>query len=185
MRAISHEITKISTLDMNLKVTNLRLQLHLSGSQWVKWSSSVMSLCGCVGVIVLVTPVRHVLITNSQDACIECDKARITVYYMEVLHAGTHFTKDFSITIQIQWKFHLDATQLLVIISQHNIAHAMTAELSCHVQNSVAIASLEFGWQQNEISITFELWRKNCWWNGPHWRYIHLAANVFFVHFIF
>ena len=28
--------------------------------------------------------------------------------------------------------------------------------VSCHVGNFVAITSLEFGWEQNEISITFE-----------------------------
>ena len=76
--------------------------------------------------------------------------------------SGTHFTKDNSITIQIRWKFHLALIQLLVIISRQNLAHATTAQLSCHVPNIVAITILLFGWEQNEISITFELWWKNC-----------------------
>ena len=76
--------------------------------------------------------------------------------------SGTHFTNDFSITIQIRWKFHLALIQVLVIISQQNLAHATTAQLSCHVPNIVAITLLVFGWEQNEISITFELWWKNC-----------------------
>ena len=76
--------------------------------------------------------------------------------------SGTHFTNDFSITIQIWWKFHLALIQLLVIISQQNLAHATTAQLSCHVPNIVAITLLVLGWEQNEISITFELWWKNC-----------------------
>ena len=75
---------------------------------------------------------------------------------------GTHFTNDFSITIQIRWKFHLALIQLLVIISRQNLAHDTTAQLSYHVPNIVAITILLFGWEQNEISITFELWWKNC-----------------------
>ena len=75
---------------------------------------------------------------------------------------GTHFTNDFSITIQMWWKFHLALIQLLIITSQQNLAHATTAQLSCHVPNIVAITLLVFGWEQNEISITFELWWKNC-----------------------
>ena len=78
------------------------------------------------------------------------------------LKSGTHFTNNFSITIQIRWKFHLALITLLVIISQRNLAHATTAQLSCHVPNIVAITVLVFGWEQNEISITFELWWKNC-----------------------
>ena len=66
------------------------------------------------------------------------------------------------ITIQIPWEFYLAVIQLLVIISQHNYAHATTAQLSCYVQNFVEITSFKIGWEQNEISITFELWRKKC-----------------------
>ena len=48
---------------------------------------------------------------------------------------GTHFTNDFFITIQMWWKFHLALIQLLMIISQQHLAHATTAQLSCHVPN--------------------------------------------------
>ena len=71
--------------------------------------------------------------------------------------SGAHFTNDFSIKIQIRWKFHLVLIQLLMTISQQNLAHATKAQLSCHVPNIVAITLLVFGWEQNEISITFEL----------------------------
>ena len=54
-----------------------------------------------------------------------------------------------------------------MVISQQNFTHSTTAVLSCYVHNYVAITSLEFGWDQNEISITFEFWWKNCEWNGP------------------
>ena len=37
-------------------------------------------------------------------------------------------------------------------MSQQNFAHAA---LSCYVQNFVAITVLVFGWEQNEIPITF------------------------------
>ena len=90
------------------------------------------------------------------------------IYRMRYAHvlfccgSGAHFTNDFSITIQIRWKFHLALIQLLMTISQQNLAHAMTAQLSCHVPNIVAITILLFGWEQIEISITFELWWKNC-----------------------
>ena len=33
----------------------------------------------------------------------------------------------------------------------------MTAQLSCHVENSIAITSPKLGWKQNKISIEFEL----------------------------
>ena len=76
--------------------------------------------------------------------------------------SGTYFTNDFSITIQMWWKFHLALIQLLMIILQQHLAHATTAQLLCHVPNIVAITLLVFGWEQNEISITFEMWWKNC-----------------------
>ena len=103
---------------------------------------------------------------NGELLHIKCKSYRV-VYKLNRCRAslyvtGTHFTNDFSITIQIRWKFHLALIQLLVIISRQNLAHATTAQLSCHVPNIVAITILLFGWEQNEISITFELWWKNC-----------------------
>ena len=37
----------------------------------------------------------------------------------------------------------------------------MTAQLSWHEQNLVAITVLEIEWKENEICIKFELWMKN------------------------
>ena len=65
-----------------------------------------------------------------------------------------HFTNDFSIT------------PLKDIILLQNFAHATTAQLLCHVQNFIGITSLQLRWDQNEISIEFELRWKNCSWNG-------------------
>ena len=86
----------------------------------------------------------------------DCDSIKTGPSAYEV----THFTNNFSITIQIRRKFRLAVIHLLVILSQQNFVNATTAQLPCHVQNFVAIISLEFGWEQNEISITFELWWK-------------------------
>ena len=58
--------------------------------------------------------------------------------------------------IQIRWKLCLPVIPLLAIRSQQIFAHAMTAQLLCHVQNFVAITVLESRWEWNEISI--EIW---------------------------
>ena len=74
---------------------------------------------------------------------------------------GAHFTNDFLPAIQIRWKLRLAVIPLLAIKSQQIFAHATTAQLSCHVQNFVAITLLESTWEWNEISIEFELRWKN------------------------
>ena len=58
-----------------------------------------------------------------------------------------HVFNEFSLTIQIRWKFYLAVIQLLMSISQQHFAHATTAQLSCHVQNFVTITVLEFLWK--------------------------------------
>ena len=52
---------------------------------------------------------------------------------------GARFTYDFLPAIQIRWKFRLAVIPLPAIRSQQFFAHATTAQLSCHVQNFVAI----------------------------------------------
>ena len=74
---------------------------------------------------------------------------------------GARFTNDFLPAIYIRWKIRLAAIPLLAIRSQQIFAHATTAQLSCHVQNFVAITVLESRWEWNEISIEFELRWKN------------------------
>ena len=82
--------------------------------------------------------------------------------YMNYLSkAGARFTYGFLPAIQIRWKLRLAITPLLAIRSQQILAHATTAQLSCHVQNFVAITVLESRWEWNEISIEFELRWKN------------------------
>ena len=71
------------------------------------------------------------------------------------------FHNDFSFVIKIRREIVFSVTPLKEIISLQNFAHAMTAQLSCHVQNFIVITWLQLGWEQNEISIGFELWWKN------------------------
>ena len=74
---------------------------------------------------------------------------------------GARFTNVFLPAIQVRWKLRLAITPLLAIRSQQIFAHATTAQLSCHVQNFVAITVSESRWEWHEISIEFELRWKN------------------------
>ena len=74
---------------------------------------------------------------------------------------GAHFTNGFLPAIQIRRKLCIAIIPLLAIWSQQIIAHATTAQLSCHVQNFVATTVLVSRWEWNEISIEFELRWKN------------------------
>ena len=71
-----------------------------------------------------------------------------------------HFTSGFSITIQFRWRIISIVIPFLVMALLHIFAKATTVPLSSHVQNCVAISSLEFWYEQNQIYITFELWRQ-------------------------
>ena len=70
---------------------------------------------------------------------------KLLIHSQTCVLPGTHFTNDFSITIQIRSKIHLALIQLQLIISQQNLVHATTAQLSCHVPNFVAITLLVLG----------------------------------------
>ena len=60
--------------------------------------------------------------------------------------------------IQIRWKIRLALIPLMAIKSQQILYMPRpTAQLSCHVQNFVAMTVLEPRWEWNEISIEFEL----------------------------
>ena len=76
-----------------------------------------------------------------------------------------YFMYDFSIVIQIGWK--IGFSTLYSVISLPNFAHATTAQLSCHVQNFIAITPSKPGWEQNKMYIEFKLLWKNHPWNGP------------------
>ena len=59
------------------------------------------------------------------------------------------------------WKFHFGLTFILTKLSVQNFAHAVTALLSRHVQNYVAISLPETELQYMKIFIEFELWWQN------------------------
>ena len=84
-------------------------------------------------------------------------------------HAGTHFI-NFSITIQMWWKFHFALIQIIMKWSLQNFAHGTTAVLSWHMQHFVAIGFPAIELQLNKIYIEFELWWKNRQWNGSQYR---------------
>ena len=83
------------------------------------------------------------------------------ILYGDSSHYGDHF-----ILIHIQWNNHIGVIILLAVRSLQIFAHARTALLLWHVQSFAVIYSLEFRWEQNEISMDFELWWENCQWNG-------------------
>ena len=91
-----------------------------------------------------------------QNGCFVYSECKFIVH-----EPGARFTNDFLPAIQIRWKLRLAVIPLLAIRSTQIFAHATTAQLSCHVQNFVAITVLESRWDWNEISIEFELRWKN------------------------
>ena len=58
---------------------------------------------------------------------------------------------------QIWWKVCFTVICILEVRWLQNFAHAMTAQLSWHVQNLVAATWSNIDWEQNDISIKFEL----------------------------
>ena len=70
-------------------------------------------------------------------------------------------------SIQILGKIRFSMTPLWDKKSLRNFAHITTAQISYHVQSFIVITSLHLVWQQNDISIEYELRWKNCLWNGP------------------
>ena len=74
---------------------------------------------------------------------------------------ANHLTNNFSIIIQIWWKFNFIVTPLLIMTLLQTFPYAMTALLSCHVQNFIATNSWKFGWEQHEILIELKVWWKN------------------------
>ena len=80
-------------------------------------------------------------------------------------HRRVHFFNGFSIAIQIRWKFHFSLTPILITWSLQNFEHAMTAQLSWHVQNIVAIwwplmelqknVEFELRWNTRSLNVPF------------------------------
>ena len=69
--------------------------------------------------------------------------APVPVCKVPLLHSvyisRAHFTNDFSVIIQIQWKFHSALIHVAGKWRLWNFAHGMTTVLSCHVQNFIVM----------------------------------------------
>ena len=89
------------------------------------------------------------------------------VDFTSVHSSGAHFKNDFSILIQIRWKFHSALIQVIVKWMLWNFAHDMTVVLLCHVQNFVVIwyPIMDLHWSQ--FYFGYVLWWKICLWDGP------------------
>ena len=74
---------------------------------------------------------------------------------------GAHFTDDISSIIQIKLETIFCSISFTGNQITTKFAHAMTAELSWHVQNFVVITVSKFAWEQNKICIKFKLCVKN------------------------
>ena len=85
--------------------------------------------------------------------------------------------------IQIRWKLCLAVIPLLAIRSRQMFAHATTAQLSCHVQNIVAITLLDSRLEWNEISIELEMRRKTVSETGPWSGCVYLAGCLLMLYF--
>ena len=77
--------------------------------------------------------------------------------------ASCYIMNNFSTRMQIRGKIGFTVTPLQGIISLQNFAPATAVHLSCHVHNFIAITCTKL----HHLSIEFELWLKNCLWNGP------------------
>ena len=80
---------------------------------------------------------------------------------------GPHFTNDLCPHNQNLVKTYIALTWKTKIWSEHNIAHAMTAELSWHVQNCVLIESLNSKLKQIKLREDNFYKLINHLWNGP------------------
>ena len=68
--------------------------------------------------------------------------------------AGAHLTNAFPSKLQFyKKKMYLSVIPFLAMISHQILAHALTAQLSCHAQKLVTMSALEFEWEQNVVFI--------------------------------
>ena len=74
-----------------------------------------------------------------------------------ILKSGAQFTNDFSIVIQIQWKFHSALIQVFHKWLLWNFAHSTTAVLSWHVQKFVAIWYITTEWNYTQTNFPSNL----------------------------
>ena len=88
------------------------------------------------------------------------DSMTVTFDNQTRVTSGVHFTNNFSITIQMWWKFHFALIPILIKWSLHYLAHGTTAGLSWHMPNFVVIwlsvIESELKWNFHQIWIVME-----------------------------
>ena len=101
-------------------------------------------------------PIQGLFFTLPQDLNMIVDNSASGIHLAYGLWAQiTNFLKIF---VALMWK--------RMIQSGHNFAHAMTAQLSWHVQNCDLIGWLESKLWQKKFAQKFRYELINIWWNG-------------------
>ena len=81
---------------------------------------------------------------------------------------GANFTHDFSMVIQIQWKFYPTPMKVVTEWSLWNFANGTTAVLSSHVKKFVVIWNpMQWCYIKTKFPSNLNYDEKNCLWNGP------------------
>ena len=113
---------------------------------------------GCIMTIKIDDSIHAATLQSPWERIMTTEMPSKTTFKVTIWHcSGARFTNGSLPTIQIRLKLRLAITPLLAIRSQQSFAHATTAQLSCHVQNFVALTVLESRWGWNEFFIEFEL----------------------------
>ena len=98
-----------------------------------------------------------------------------TLMSFERSNPGAHFINHFSIVIQIWWKIGFSICLLQGITSFWNSAHAMTAQLLCHVQHFTVITTLHLMKAEWNFHWIWIMMKKNHLWNRPLIYILHLS----------
>ena len=106
------------------------------------------------------------------------------LFRLRCVDSGAHVINVILLAIQVRWKLCLAVIQLLPVRSQQIFAHAMTAQLSWHVQNFVVITLSESMLKQNQISIKFEWQCDYHQWNGHLNKHSISKQTILSTHFI-
>ena len=174
-------IVLIGPLRTNFSEILLKIHIFSFEKMHLKTSSKQRPFCLSLNVLMQIPPMGHTITMNAwltyQPAGFH--SWRSTAHQIKQDRASTLPTmmaSDFSLTIfcsksMFICRIHIAVTQLLHIRLIQTFAHVTTAELSCNVQKFCGNNLLDFGWEQNEISIKFEFWSEKLtvkWATGNH-----------------
>ena len=157
------------------------------------WSTNVyllwcIKLWNAFYVYICVHVSLYIYAAVMKEFCVYWHYVNIFVTNILQCSYGSQLTSDFSIVIQIRWKFHSALIQVVVKWSIWSFAHGTTAALSWHVQDFVTIwyPTINLYWNTN--SIEFELRGKMVPEMGPclydYWINIGCRKSLVEAHFI-